>query len=165
MKEKKKVSLSTILLVIILVVSIIMGYLLYKSHNEKINVKEDNEKLSNQVNNLETELNKLKETYESSSDELVSKYEMTEELACGILNKYKKENLPDANWYIEEVELIAHGDNNTYWVVYTDYNLDGYEESAGTIIEYKDGKWTTTLPGFTGVNADELDKQYNFVMY
>ena len=82
-----------------------------------------------------------------------------------VYNKYKNENLPDANWFIKKVELIAHGDNNTYLVSYEDYNLDGnYTESAGTIIEYKDGNWTTDLPGFSGI-SDEIINKYNFVNY
>ena len=118
--------------------------------------------------------------FSGTSDEEMSKYnfvnynnenleesnkEMSIELAYGILNKYKAENLPDdARWYITDVKLVAHGDNNTYLVSYEDYNLDGYEESAATIIQYKDGKWTTDLPGFTGTSDEEMSK-YNFVNY
>lgn len=157
-----------------------MGYFLYKFNNEKIVTTEENERLSHQINQLENEVNTLKETNDNSSyntksvnlntsnqkstNETVSTNKMSIELAYGVLNKYKNENLSDDRWYITDVKLVAHGDNDTYLVSYSDYNLDGYEEAAETIIEYKNGKWTTDLPGFTGISDEEMSK-YNFVHY
>ena len=103
-------------------------------------------------------------TSKKTTDEEKEVDEMTVELAYGILNKYKNEKLPDARWYIGKVKLVAHGDNNSYWVSYEEENLDGYTTTVGAIIQYKNGEWITELPGFSGI-SQELINKHNFVNY
>ena len=149
MNEKKsvKISLSTFFLILSLIIIIIMGFVIYKLYTQNMNKLTANTNDSNiqpitnsveKYNNINTERND---------------------------SKYKAENLPDANWYITNVKLVAHGDNNTYLVSYEDINLDGnYPESASTIIEFKNGKWVTDLPGSSGFDDEYLSK-YNFIYY
>ena len=178
MNEKKsiKISLSTFFLILSLIIIIIMGFVIYKLYTQNMNKLTANTNDSNiqpitnsveKYNNINTERN------DSTPSDIIQDNPKTEnfdnsmsiELAYGILNKYKAENLPDANWYITNVKLIAHGDNNTYLVSYEDINLDGnYPESASTIIEFKNGKWVTDLPGSTGFDDKYLSK-YNFINY
>lgn len=172
-KETLKISLSTFFLFIAIIVIIAMGIYIYI---EKTNANKEIEGLKANTTNLQTTIENLQDKVNNSSNTITSNNvvsdkknfetvnDMSIELAYGILNKYKVENLPDARWYITDVKLIAHGDNNTYLVSYSDYNLDGYEEGASTIIQYKDGKWATNLPGFTGTSDEEMSK-YNFVNY
>ena len=176
MDKKIKISLSTFFLILAIIVIIIMGYFIYKLYTEKITIIDETEKLNDQINKLENQVNTLKENNMSSyntniinsnqnnTNENISTNKMSIELAYGILNKYKNENLSNANWYIGKVKLIAHGDNNTYRVSYEEKNLDGYTTLLGAIIEYKNGKWTTNLPGFSGTSEEEMNK-YNFVNY
>ena len=128
--------------------------------NNTVNSNTSNKAVSNNITNSSTS----NDVVSNNKNSETSRNEMSIELAYGILNKYKNENLPDVNWYIGKVELIAHGDNNTYWVSYEEKNLDGYTETVGAIIEYKNGKWTTNLPGFSGISDEETSK-YNFVNY
>ena len=184
MEEKKtiKISLSTFFLILAIIVIVIMGVFIFKFYNDKKVADSEVKELESTIDTLEGKINSLEEAIKDdgnsnsvNSEKLenisnnmnsnnIIKTNMSIELAYGILNKYKNENLSDADWYITDVKLIAHGDNNTYWVNYKDYNLDGYEESAATIIQYKDGKWITDLPGFTGTSEEEMSK-YNFINY
>ena len=176
-KKTNQIGISTIFLIFAIIVIVIMGYFVYKFYTEKTFSNKEIERLNNQLNQLEGQINTIKENINTSTNDTDSDNQkdnnnkvgtndkMTLELAYGILNKYKNEELPDAKWFITNVKLIAHGNNNTYWVSYEDYNLDGnYTESAGTIIEYKNGEWTTELPGFSGI-SDEKISEYNFVNY
>ena len=184
MEEKNvtKISLSTFFLILAIIAIIVMGIFIYKLNNDKTAEIQKSTELQSQVNSLngtvsdlQGKINKVSETInssgnttnsekKSSNNTTTSTNKMSIELAYGILNKYKNEKLSDANWYIGKVKLIAHGDNNTYWVSYEEKNLDGYTTSVGAIIEYKDGKWTTDLPGFSGTSDEEMSK-YNFVNY
>lgn len=146
---------------------------MYKFYNEKIIETEQVVNLNNKIHNLEETVDNLSNsTNLTTSNNMVNSVEdqkinteMSIELAYGILNKYKAEKLSDANWYIKNVKLIAHGDDNTYWVAYEYYNLDdGHTDSAGAIIEYKNGEWTTSLPGFSGID-EEYIKEKNFINY
>ncbi len=169
-KEMQKTSLFTLFLFILIIVIIVMVVYIYINK-----AKSDNEikSLETSIVNMQTTINELQNQNNSESNSSVSVsnqstsesiINMSTELAYGILNKYKSENLPNANWYIGKIKLIAHGDNNTYWVSYEECNLDGYKETVGAIIEYKDGKWLTNLPGFSGI-SDETANKYNFVNY
>ncbi|MBQ9658209.1 MAG: hypothetical protein IJV31_05525 [Clostridia bacterium] len=184
MEEKNvtKISLSTFFLILAIIAIIVMGIFIYKLNNDKTAEIQKSTELQSQVNSLngtvsdlQGKINKVSETInssgnttnsekKSSNNTTTSTNKMSIELAYGILNKYKNEKLSDANWYIGKVKLIAHGDNNTYWVSYEEKNLDGYTTSVGAIIEYKDGKWTTDLPGLSGTSDEEMSK-YNFVNY
>ena len=163
MEENKdiKISLSTFFLIFAIIIIVVMSYFLYRFYNEKIDATEESEKLSQQINQLEKKVNDLNQ---DSKNETTPNNKMSIELAYGILNKYKTEKLPDAKWYITDVSLVAHGDNNTYLVAYKEENLDGYDEEVSTIVEYKNNKWTTDLPGSSGFSDEEMDK-YNFVYY
>ena len=170
-QKNPKTIIHTLFLFILIIVIIAMAIYIYT-----VKTKSDNEikSLGTNISDMKSTISELQDQLNSDSTSNVegtdksnseSQNNMSTELAYGILNKYKNENLPDANWFIKKVELIAHGDNNTYLVSYEDYNLDGnYTESAGTIIEYKDGNWTTDLPGFSGI-SDEIINKYNFVNY
>ena len=168
-KNKKTGLVVSIILIIILVVALGASiYLLINSKTEIENkdieiskLNNDVKTLTNQVEDYSKQLAEKVKEVESKNDEMP---EMTLELAYGILNKYKVEHLPDAKWYIGKVTLVAHGDNNTYLVAYEEHNLDGYESKVGAIIEYKNGKWVTDLPGFSGTD-EEMMRQYNFVNY
>ena len=172
-KSKKTGIIISIILIIILAVALgVSVYFVLNSNVEIESKQEEISKLNTVINTLTNQVEDYSKQLEKSKKEETKQQEtkneavpeMTLELAYGILNKYKAEKLPDANWYISKVTLVAHGDNNTYWVAYEDYNLDGYEEKAGAIIEYKNGKWVTDLPGFSGTD-EEMIKKYNFVNY
>lgn len=146
---------------------------------EKTNANTEIEEVKANTTNLQTTIenqqdkvnNSLNTVNSNTSNNIVSDNKNSEtvndmsiELAYGILNKYKNENLSDANWYIGKVKLIAYGDDNTYWVSYDEENLDGYIATVEAIIKYKNGKWITDLPGFTDTSDEEIGK-YNFVNY
>ena len=168
MNKKTSVFIITILIVIIA----IMGYFLYKFNNDKNVAIDKANNYSQQIKELEKKSavetkdveTKATETEKAKDTKTTSVEKMTIELAYGILNKYKAEHVSDSSWYIGKVELKAHGDNNTYLVYYDEVNSDGYTTTLGTIIEYKNGKWTTDLPGFNGMIDDDFTK-YNFVDY
>ena len=111
--------------------------------NNTINSSTSNEAVSNNITNSSTSNDVISNNKNSEA----SSNDMSIELAYGILNKYKNENLPDANWYITDVKLIAHGDNNTYLVSYDEKNLDGRlhrnSRSSNRIQKWKmDNKFT-----------------------
>ena len=168
MEDKK--NYKTILLPILIIVIIVMAVYIYiakaKSDSKIKNLEANIVNMQNTINELQIKTNTSSNTSATVENQTNSESlnNMSTELAYGILNKYKNENLSDTNWYIGKTKLIAHGDNNTYWVSYEECNLDGYTETVGAIIEYKDGKWTTHLPGFSGI-SDETMSKYNFVNY
>ena len=168
MEDKK--NHKTFFLFILIIVIIVMAVYIYiaktKSDNKIKNLETNIVNMQTTINELQNKNNTSSNTNSTVKNQTYSEplNNMSTELAYGILNKYKNENLPDTNWYIGKTKLIAHGDNNTYWVSYEECNLDGYTETVGAIIEYKDGKWSTDLPGFSGI-SDETVNKYNFVNY
>ena len=165
MEEKKQWG-STLIIILLFLVIAGMGYYLF-------NTMKENDEYNNQIKLLEKENKDLKEVEtkkEAENKDIVqndTKVEKTEEmnieLAYGILNKYKTEKLPNADWYIGKVQLIAHGDNDTYWVTYEEINGDT-TTSLATIIKKENGKWTSDLPGSSGFTEEDI-VNYNFVKY
>ena len=154
MSDKEKIKTLHWLVAFLLITLIAAGvYIVNNELNEE-------SKIVTECNCNETNDNINQEQEKDNNDAK----EMTEELAYGVLNKYKNENLKDANWYIGKVELVAHGDNNIYWVTYESVSLDGYTTEVGAFIEYKNNEWVTELPGFSGYEAGDFDK-YNFINY
>ena len=152
MKERKKeikIKLSTfvyLFIIFVLVIALIATYYIKKETHSTV----ENNITDNNVNDNTTSVSNIKE--------------MSKDLAYSILKKYKDEKLKDANWSLGKVELVAYGDNNTYLVSYEEINNDDYTEELTTVIQLKDGEWTTELPGSSGYSDDSFAK-YNFVYY
>ena len=58
------------------------------------------------------------------------------------------------------VKVISKGDNNTFYVTYTCYNIEGGVDILSVIMAYSNGNWNFELPGFSA--HGDLSK-YNFV--
>ncbi len=77
----KRISLSTFLLIIAIIVIIIMAYFLYKINNERIVKTEEVISLQNEVSNLESKVNSLNEKINNNSNtnnDNINYIEMTE---------------------------------------------------------------------------------------
>jgi len=172
MEEKNKTGQITfgtyavivIIVFLVLLVGILAGMLIQKNQDEKVINTNKNVLAENKTDKESAVESDKDKTNNEEKKENNSKEEMTTDLAYNILKKYKEEKLKDAGWKLGKVELVAHGDNDTYLVGYEEINDDGYTDYVSTIIEYKNGKWTTDLPGSSGY-SDDFFEEYGFVKY
>ncbi len=88
-------------------------------------------------------------------------FELNDNLAFTLIEGKRRE-LGYNTWTTGSAKVIKKGDNNYYWVTYTEKNNNGYDSTLGVIFHYENGKWKFEIPGFSGTTEDEMTK-YNFV--
>lgn len=146
MEEKNKNTGLIISLIFFIIVSIGLGG--YICYDKFIANNNDNTNVSN-TKNKEKENHPFEEV------------SLTSEQAFKLIES-KRENLKYDTWSTLNARVTQKGDNNYYYVTYTEANIDGYESSLGIIFHYENGEWNFELPGFSGTSQEEMDK-YNFV--
>ncbi len=135
MEEKSKNNGLIIALIIFIVISLVLGgFIIY-------------DKVLN---------NKTNDTHNTEAN-------LTSEQAFKMIES-KRKNLNYDTWSTLNAKVIKKGDNNYYWVTYTEANIDGYNSSLGVIFHYENGEWKFEIPGFSGTTEDAMSK-YNFVNF
>lgn len=128
MEEKKslKISLSTLLFFLAIIVIVVMGYFIYKFYNEKTTATEEITNLNNQISSLESTVNRLQETINNVSNTINNSQSNNTETSD---NKYTKitDNLEGIDvLYVTNVV----NNNNTCTLIgllYTQYTLSHAE--------------------------------------
>ena len=152
MEEKSKNNGLIIALIVFIVISLVLGgFIIYDKVLNKNNNSHSNEVIEN--GNTSTN-NKTNETQNTEVN-------LTSEQAFKMIES-KRKNLNYDTWSTLNAKVIKKGDNNYYWVTYTDANIDGYNSSLGVIFHYENGLWKFEIPGFSGTTEDTISK-YNFV--
>ena len=152
MEEKSKNNGLIIALIVFIVISLVLGgFIIYDKVLNKNNNSHSNEVIEN--GNTSTN-NKTNETQNTEVN-------LTSEQAFKMIES-KRKNLNYDTWSTLNAKVIKKGDNNYYWVTYTDANIDGYNSSLGVIFHYENGEWEFNIPGFSGTREDAMSK-YNFV--
>ena len=151
MEEKNKNKGLIIALIVSIIISLLLGgYIVY----DKVLNKNSNPQSNEVKDNENTSTNNKKEEPQDVEVNLTS-----EEAFKLIESKRKKSN--GDNWSTLKAEVLEKGDNNYYWVGYTQADLDGYDSPLGVIFHYEDGEWKFELPGMSG-RTEELISKYNF---
>ena len=74
----------------------------------------------------------------------------------------KRKSLNYDTWSTLKAKVLKKGDNNYFYVTYTEANVDGGNSPLSVIFHYENGNWNFDLPGFSGT-TEQLYKKYNFV--
>ncbi|MBR4261863.1 MAG: hypothetical protein IKQ35_00680 [Bacilli bacterium] len=152
MEEKSKNKGLIIALIIFIVISLgLAGYICF---DKFIKSNEKNTNLDN--SNVENNSNKKNVNKDSKNVQV----NLTSEQAFKLIESKRKE-LKEDTWSTLNANVIKKGDNNYYWVAYTEINQYGYSPLA-VIFHYENGEWEFSLPGFSGITEDDI-KKYNFV--
>ena len=153
MEEKSKNNGLIIALIIFIVISLALGgFIIYDKVLNKNNNSHSNEVIGNGNTSTNNKTNEIQNTETN----------LTSEQAFKMIES-KRKNLNYDTWSTLNAKVIKTGDNNYYWVTYTDANIDGYYDiSLGVIFHYENGEWEFEIPGFSGTTEDAMSK-YNFV--
>jgi len=161
MEEKNKNKGLIIALIIFIAISLGLGG--YICFDKFINTKGNNANVKNpeneNTNSQNTENNKKSENENNDAQNV--EINLTSEQAFKLIES-KRKSLKYDTWSTLNAKVLKKGDNNYYWITYTDANVDGYNSSLGVIFHYENGKWNFELPGFSGTTEDAMAK-YNFV--
>lgn len=141
MEEKSKNKGLIIALIVFVIISLILGgFIIYDKVLNNDNSSPNNNKIDN-VQNAEINL--------------------TSEQAFKMIES-KRKSLNYDTWSTLNAKVLKKGDNNYYWVTYTEANIDGYDSALGIIFHYENDEWKFEIPGFSGTTEDAMTK-YNFV--
>jgi hypothetical protein len=152
MEEKRNNKGLIIALIIFIVISLVLGgYIVY----DKV-LKTENNSQSNEVIEKENT-----STNNKTDNTQKTEINLTSEQAFKLIESKRKESNGD-NWSTLKAKVLEKGDNNYYFVTYTQANLDGYDSPLGVIFHYEDGEWKFELPGMSG-RTEELISKYNFI--
>ena len=149
MEEKNKNNGLIIALIVFIVISLILGgFIIY----DKVLNKDNNNEVTENENSSTTNNDKTDNAQNSEIN-------LTSEEAFKLIES-KRKSLKYDTWSTLNAKVLYKGDNNYYWVTYTEANVDGYKSSLGVIFHYENGEWNFELPGFS---AHGDLSQYNFV--
>ena len=156
MEEKNNNNGLVIALIIFIVISLVLGG--YICFDKFIKNKDNNTNITNS-NNSNTE--NVTSTENENNDSQNVQANLTSEQAFNLIES-KRKDLKYDTWSTLNAKVIKKGNNNYYWVTYTEANSDGYDSTLGVIFHYENGKWEFSIPGFSGTTEDDMAK-YNFV--
>ena len=154
-KEKKSLlGNKSIIIIAIAVVLIVAGTVLILTGNSKNLVSADKKE------------NKTQDETQKPEDDPKRAIQkgLTDDEAFNILVKEKEEKLLDEPWSIGSVDVLAHGDNNTYLVQYEQVETEGFSKQLLTIITVEEANSVVKqLPGWVEGEVDITS--YNFDYY
>lgn len=150
MEQKKsiKMSLSTFLLLLAILIIIVMGFFIYKFYNDKTIAEKEVANSNNQISNLQDNVNKLQETIDnvsntinnSQNNNIESNVNKVQETTNNSSNSINKNESNSSNKYTEitndlqglDVLYVTNAikNNNSYTlkgVIYTQYTLSDNE--------------------------------------
>ena len=156
MEEKNNNNGLVIALIIFIVISLVLGG--YICFDKFIKNKDNNTNITNS-NNSNTE--NVTSTEKENNDSQSVQTNLTSEQAFKLIES-KRKDLKYDTWSTLNAKVIKKGNNNYYWVTYTEANIDGYDSTLGVIFHYENDKWEFSIPGFSGTTEDDMAK-YNFV--
>lgn len=151
MKKNTLLIWGLVVIFILVIATILVCVLIPKSNNKNTNVQTNvNESNENVINSSEEEKN--------VDDKEIT---LTSEQAFKLIES-KRKSLNYDTWSTLKAKVLKKGDNNYFWVTYTEANVDGGNSSLEVIFHYENGSWNFDLPGFSGTTKEAVEK-YNFV--